>query len=89
MLIGAACFLIAVGAFVWLHSGAIGNATCQGSRFVSSSGLSAWPPGARCAYGEPVRTDIVISNWFAVVVGGVVLTFAVARAFLISGTRSG
>jgi hypothetical protein len=80
MLIAVVCLLIVVGAFVWLHSRALDDATCERSRFVRSSGFSAWPPGARCAYGEPVRTDIVINGWFAVVVGVVVVMFAVARA---------
>jgi hypothetical protein len=40
-------------------------------------------------YGEPARTDIVINGWFAVVVGVVVVTFAVARAPHLGGTPSG
>jgi hypothetical protein len=88
VLIAATCLLIAGGAFVWLHSGALGDATCERARFVRSSGFSAWPPGARCEYGEPVRAEIVINGWFAVAVGMVGVTFAAARAALINRMRS-
>lgn len=88
MLMATVCVLIAVGAFVWLHSGALGDATCERSRFVRSTGFSAWPPGARCAYREPVRTDVVVNRWYAVVVGVVVVVFAAARAPRIGRTRS-
>jgi hypothetical protein len=76
-LVGAACLLIAAAAFVVLHSGALGDAACEGSRFVPSDGFSAWPPGARCDYGEPVRTDVVVNGWFALVAGALVVIFAV------------
>jgi hypothetical protein len=88
VLIATTCLLIAVGAFVWLHSGAPGDVTCERSRFVRSSGFSAWPPGARCSYGEPVRSDVVVNGWFAAVVGVLVFMFAVARAMLVSRTQS-
>jgi hypothetical protein len=87
VVIAAARLLIAVTAFVLLDSGAPGDATCERSRFVRSSGFSVWPPGARCSYGEPVRTDIIVNGWFAAVVG-VLGLFAVARAALISRTQS-
>ena len=77
-LIVAACLFAAVGAFVWLHTGAFGDASCERSRFVDSSGFSAWPPGARCSYGEPVRTDVIVNGWFAAVVCVLVVAFAVA-----------
>ena len=88
VLVTATCLLVAVGAFVWLHSGVPGDATCERSRFVRSSGFSVWPPGARCSYGEPVRTDIIVSGWFAAVVVALGVTFAVLRATLVSRTRS-
>jgi hypothetical protein len=71
---------VLIAAFVWLHTGAPGDATCQRTRFVSSSsGFSAWPPGVRCEYGEPVRADVVINEWFAVVAGAVLIGLVVAR----------
>ena len=88
-LVTAACLLVAVGAFVWLHTGAPGDATCERSRFVDSDGFSAWPPGARCSYGEPAHLDVVVNGWFAAVVGGLVVAFAVARGGLITRTSSG
>jgi hypothetical protein len=79
---------MALGAFVWLHSGAPGDATCERSRFVRSTGLPAWPPGTRCSYGEPVRTDIIVTGWFAAVVVVVGFMFAIVRATCIGRTRS-
>jgi hypothetical protein len=88
MLIAAACLLIA--AFVWLHTGALGDSTCERARFVpSSSGFSVWPPGVRCTYGEPARTDVVVNGWFAVVLGVVLVVFAVAGAISPRRARSG
>jgi hypothetical protein len=87
-LIVAACLLTAVGAFVWLHTGAFGDASCERSRFVDSDGFSAWPPGARCSYGEPVRTDVGLNGWFAAVVGVLAVAFAVARPGLSTRTSS-
>jgi hypothetical protein len=86
-LIVAACSFAAVGAFVWLHTGAFGDASCQRSRFVDSSGFSAWPPGARCRYGEPVRTDVIVNGWFAAVVGVLVVAFVVAHAGALRSTQ--
>jgi hypothetical protein len=80
-----ACVAVAGFAFVWLHSGAPGDATCEQSRFVPSSGFSAWPPGARCSYGEPVRTDVIVNGWYAAVL--VVLAFALVWATRIMARR--
>lgn len=87
-LIVAACLFAAVGAFVWLHTGAFGDALCERSRFVDSSGFSAWPPGARCSYGEPVRTDVIVNGWLTAVVGVLLVAFGVARAGHITRTSS-
>jgi hypothetical protein len=73
---------------VLLHSGEPGDAACERSRFVRSSGFSAWPPGARCSYGEPVRTDVIVNGWFAGVVVALGFAFAVVRATRISPTRT-
>ena len=74
-LLAAAC----IAAFVWLHTGAPGDAACERARFSDSSGFSAWPPGARCEFGEPAQTDVVLNGWFAAVIFVVVVVFAVAR----------
>ena len=58
----AGCVFIAVSAFVALHSGAPGDATCERTRFVPSTEFSAWPPGALCGYGGPVRTEVVVND---------------------------
>jgi hypothetical protein len=81
-LLAGAWALIALAAFVWLHSGGPADAACERSRFVPSSGFSAWPPGARCSYGEPVRTDVVLNGWFAAVAGVLALGLLFARAAL-------
>jgi hypothetical protein len=85
-LAAATCLLIAVGAFVWLHSGTPGDAACEGSRFVPSSGFSAWPPGARCTYGLPARTDVVVNGWFAAVVGMLIIALVVLGVVMSSPT---
>jgi hypothetical protein len=74
-LIVVVSLLIAVGAFVWLHSDARGDAACRRALFVPSDGFSAWPPGARCTYGLPARTDVVMNGWFAAVIVVLILTF--------------
>ena len=84
VLVVAVWLLIAVGAFVWLHSGARGDATCERALFVPSDGFSAWPPGARCTYGLPAMTDVVMNGWFAVVI--VVLILAFGGAFIAIGS---
>lgn len=86
-LIVAVSLLIAVGAFVWLHSDARGDAACQRALFVSSDGFSAWPPGARCTYGLPARTDVVMNGWFAAVIVVLILTFVGALMAIISADR--
>jgi hypothetical protein len=78
LLIATAGLLITVGGFVVLHTGAPGDAACERSRFVPSFGLSAWPPGVRCEYGEPVQTDVIVNGWFALVVVAAAVTFVVA-----------
>jgi hypothetical protein len=84
-LVAAACLLVAAVAFVLLHSGARGNATCERLTFVGSGEFSAWPPGARCSYGLPVRTDVVVNDWFFMVVGLLVLGLFVAHAWITGG----
>ena len=87
-LLAAACLLLAGLGFVLLHSGAPGDATCERSLFVPSTGFSAWPPGARCEYGEPIRTEVVVNGWFAAVVVALGVAFATVRATLIIPRRA-
>ena len=78
----AVCVAAGVVAFVLLHTGGPGDATCLRSRFVNANGFSSWPPGVRCTYGEPARTDVLVNGWFAGVVVLLGVAFAVARALL-------
>jgi len=55
-------------AFVFLHTGARADDVCERERFVPADGLSLWPPGARCSFGEPQKTDVLINPWLALVV---------------------
>lgn len=54
--------------FVFLHTGARADDVCERERFVPADGLSLWPPGARCGFGEPQRTDVLVNPWLALVV---------------------
>ena len=54
-----------------------------------STGFSAWPPGARCSYGEPERTDIVVNGWFAAVVVAMGFMFAVVRPTFVAARDLG
>jgi len=56
--------LVAVGAFVFWHTGGRGGALCERVRFVPGSDLSLWPPGARCSWGEPASSGVFINPWF-------------------------
>ena len=49
------CFVVTAGAFVFLHTGSRASALCERDGAAVADGLSAWPPGARCSGGEPVR----------------------------------
>jgi hypothetical protein len=71
------CVLLIGGAFLFLHTGERAADVCMSERFAPSDGVSLWPPGARCSYGEPVRTDVVV-NWWFVLVSATVLAGVVA-----------
>ena len=51
------CALVAVGvfaaAFVYMHTGARADNLCGAHGFVGTGSFLLWPPGARCAGGEP------------------------------------
>jgi hypothetical protein len=59
------CALLLVGAFVFLHTGERADGVCMSERFVTADGASLWPPGTRCTFGEPARTDVLVNPWFA------------------------
>ena len=63
---------IAAVAFVFLHTGARADGVCRRERFVPADGLSLWPPGARCSFGEPQTTDVLVNPWLALVVAAIV-----------------
>jgi hypothetical protein len=56
--------LAIVASFVFWHSGGRAAALCLRERFVSSGSLSAWPPGARCTFGEPELHSTLVNPWF-------------------------
>ena len=76
----AACLLIAAGAFVWLHSGGRADAACEEARFVHADGFSAWPPGARCTYGLPPRTEVVLNDRFILIAVALTILLVVSIA---------
>ena len=69
----ALCALVLAGAFVVLHTGGRADAVCRDAAFVPADGISVWPPGVRCSYGEPQTTDVVVSPWLWFVLMGVVI----------------
>jgi hypothetical protein len=70
---------VVAAAFVFLHTGARADGVCERERFVPADGLSLWPPGARCSFGEPQATDVLFNPWLALVVlvlvAGMVATY--------------
>jgi hypothetical protein len=66
--------LVVAAAFVFLHTGARADAVCERERFVPTDGLSLWPPGMRCSFGEPEQTDVLINPWWL----GLLLVVALA-----------
>jgi hypothetical protein len=65
--------LLLVGAFLFLHTGARADGVCMRELFVPAGGVSLWPPGTSCTYGEPARTDVLVNWWFGVVLGAVLV----------------
>ncbi|MDA0181248.1 hypothetical protein OJ997_13150 [Solirubrobacter phytolaccae] len=70
--------LLAVGAFVFWHTGGRAGTLCERERFVPGGDLSLWPPGAACTYGEPSTTDVFVNPWFL----GTVLVLGVFLAVI-------
>jgi hypothetical protein len=70
------CAPLLAGAFAFLHTGARADDVCMSERFVPADGLSLWPPGTHCAFGEPAETDVLVNPWLALalvaVLGGAV-----------------
>ena len=67
------CLCTLAGAFWFLHTGQRADGVCMSEAFVPADGISVWPPGARCTYGEPARTDVLVNWWFVVVLGAVLV----------------
>jgi len=65
--------LVIVGAFVLLHTGARASALCARDGAAVPDGLSLWPPGTRCAGGEPVRTNVKFDTSVLFVIPSVTL----------------
>ena len=87
--VAAVLVSIAIGGFVALHTGPRADAACeQATTFVPSDGISVWPPGARCTYGEPSRTVVVRNVWFLVLIGLLILAGIVAHAIVVIGPRT-
>ena len=64
-----------LAAFVFWHTGGRADAVCRRELFVPAGGLSLWPPGARCTYGEPATSDVLINPWLT----GTLLLIAVVN----------
>jgi hypothetical protein len=73
--------LVLAGAFLFLHTGEPADGVCMRERFVSADGLSLWPPGTRCTFGEPPRTDVLVNAWLGLVLVPVVVGCAVGLAW--------
>jgi hypothetical protein len=63
VMIGLA-IVVAAGAFVVLLTRARADDVCERERFVPADGLSLWPPGVRCSFGEPQQTDVFLNPWW-------------------------
>jgi hypothetical protein len=75
--------LVLAGAFLFLHTGVRADGLCEPQRFVPADGVSLWPPGTRCTYGEPPRTDVLFHPWLALL-----LLAAIAGGAVALGHRS-
>lgn len=70
LVIGLACVL---AAFVFLHTGSRAAELCARDGAAVPDGLSWWPPGARCAGGEPVGTTTKLDPVVGLAVPGIAL----------------
>jgi hypothetical protein len=83
------CLLATVGVFVFLHTGSRASNLCARDGSVVPEGLSAWPPGARCSGGEPVRADTKFDTTVLLVVPGIaLLAFGAAAIARPAGHRT-
>jgi len=64
------------GAFLFLHTGGRADDVCERERFVPADGLSLWPPGARCSFGEPQRTDVLVNPWLGLALVAILAAMA-------------
>jgi hypothetical protein len=74
------CTLLLAGALLFLHTGGRADSVCMSERFVTADGASFWPPGTRCTFGEPARTDVLVNPWFVLVLVTVLVGSVVSLA---------
>ena len=84
---GLACVVGVVAVFLWFHTGARAADLCARDGAAVPSGVSWWPPGARCSGGEPVRTTTTFDPVVGLAIPGIVLLAFGAAALI--GTRRG
>jgi hypothetical protein len=75
--------LLLAGVFLFLQTGERAHGVCMSERFAAADGVSLWPPGVRCTFGEPARTDVLVNPWL-----GLVLVTLVAGSAVSLGQRS-
>jgi hypothetical protein len=66
--------------FVFMHSGSRARVLCEQHGFSGTGSLSAWPPGARCAGGEPTIETTAIDPGFILAAGAIALLLCGAAA---------
>ncbi|RKQ84836.1 hypothetical protein C8N24_6466 [Solirubrobacter pauli] len=81
--IGLVCVL---ATFLFLHTGSRAAELCARDGAAVPDGLSWWPPGARCAGGEPVRATTRFDPVAGLAVPGIAL-LAFGAAALVESPR--
>jgi hypothetical protein len=81
----AACVLVVVAAFAYMHTGVRAERLCTNHGFSGSGSLSAWPPGVRCTGGEPQIEETYFDPVFILPAVAVLMLGAGAVAMRQSG----